>query len=93
MPVTLRNRNPGRSRSARKAVANADHAEVHGIAPYPAHRSALTDCQKLVRSGLPGRKAIVVFGYDYNDWPMVSCPLEGEAWRASDLRASDWAGL
>jgi hypothetical protein len=43
---------------------------MHVLSPYPAHRSALTDCQKLVRSDLPGRKAIVVFGYDYNDWPM-----------------------
>lgn len=34
------------------------------------HRSALTDCGKLIRSGLPGRKAIVIFGYDYDDWPM-----------------------
>jgi hypothetical protein len=31
MPVTLRNHNPSRSRSAGKAVTNADHAEVHGI--------------------------------------------------------------
>src|SRR5260370_31177199 len=40
MPVTLRNRNPSRSRSARKAVTNADHAEVHGIAPRPVAHGA-----------------------------------------------------
>ena len=33
MPVTLRNHNPGQPRSARNDVTNADHAEVHGIAP------------------------------------------------------------
>lgn len=46
-----------------------DNMLMHVLSPYPAHRSALTDCQKLVRSALPGRKAIVVFGYGYNDWP------------------------
>ena len=30
-PVTLRNRQPGRSHPARNAVTNADHAQVHGI--------------------------------------------------------------
>jgi hypothetical protein len=47
-----------------------DNMLMHVLSPYPAHRSALTDCEKLVRSGLSGRKAIVIFGYDYNDWPM-----------------------
>ena len=47
-----------------------DSMLMHVLSPYPARRSALTDCQKLVRSGLPGGKAIMVFGYDYDDWPM-----------------------
>lgn len=47
-----------------------DNMLMHVLSPYPDHRSALAGCQKLVRSGLPGRKAIVVFGYDYTDWPM-----------------------
>lgn len=47
-----------------------DNMLMHILSPYPAHRSALTDCQKLLTSGLPGRKAILVFGYDYDAWPM-----------------------
>jgi hypothetical protein len=47
-----------------------DNMLMHILSPYPAHRSALTDCEKLVTSGLPGRKAIVIFGYDYEDWAM-----------------------
>jgi hypothetical protein len=47
-----------------------DNMLMHILSPYPAHRSALTDCPKLATSGLAGRKAIVVFGYDYDDWPM-----------------------
>ena len=47
-----------------------DNMLMHVLSPYLAHRSALTDCEKLVRSGMPGRKAIVIFGFDYDDWPM-----------------------
>jgi hypothetical protein len=34
------------------------------------HRSAVTDCAKLLASGFGCRKAIVVFGYDYEKLPM-----------------------
>lgn len=47
-----------------------DNMLMHILSPYPAHRSALTDCGKLVASGLAGRKAIVIFGYDYDGWAM-----------------------
>lgn len=47
-----------------------DNILMHILSPYPAHRSALTDCDKLLASGFAGRKAIVIFGYDYDDWPM-----------------------
>ncbi len=46
-----------------------DNMLMHILSPYPAHRSALTDCSKLLQSGFPERKAIVVFGYDYDDLP------------------------
>jgi hypothetical protein len=42
-----------------------DNMLMHILSPYPADRSALTDCKKLVNSGLPGRKAIVIYGFDY----------------------------
>jgi hypothetical protein len=47
-----------------------DNMLMHILSPYPAHHSALTDCGKLVASGLPGRTAIVIFGYDYDGWAM-----------------------
>ena len=47
-----------------------DNMLMHILSPYPAHRSALTDCDKLIASGLAGRKAIVIFGYDYDRWAM-----------------------
>lgn len=47
-----------------------DNMMMHILSPYPAHRSALTDCAKLVASQLGNRKAILIYGYDYPGWPM-----------------------
>jgi hypothetical protein len=47
-----------------------DNMLMHILSPYPAHRSALTDCAKLATSGLVGRKAILIFGYDHDGWAM-----------------------
>jgi len=47
-----------------------DNMLMHVLSPYPAHRSALTDCAKLANSSLSGRKAIFIFGYDYDGWAM-----------------------
>lgn len=47
-----------------------DNILMHILSPYPSHRSALTDCAKLAESGFEGRKGIVIFGYDYDGWPM-----------------------
>lgn len=48
-----------------------DNMLMHILSPYPEHRSALTDCMKLLRSGLVGRKAIVIYGYGSDDWPLA----------------------
>jgi hypothetical protein len=40
------------------------------LSPYPAHHSALTDCRKLLGSGLSGRFAILIYGFDYAGWPL-----------------------
>ncbi len=45
-----------------------DNMITHILSPYPQHRSALTDCQKLRASGFSGRKAIVIYAYEYPDW-------------------------
>jgi hypothetical protein len=47
-----------------------DNMLMHILSPYPVHRSALTDCEKLVASEFQGEKAIVIFGYDYPALPM-----------------------
>jgi hypothetical protein len=47
-----------------------DNILMHLLSPYAAHRSALTDCEKLVDSRLGRRKAILVYGYDADAWPL-----------------------
>jgi hypothetical protein len=47
-----------------------DNMLMHILSPYPKHRSALTDCQKLVGSGFEEAYALLIYGYDYDDWPM-----------------------
>jgi hypothetical protein len=47
-----------------------DNMVTHILSPYPAHRSALTDCTKLVTSQLGAHKAILIYGYDYPGWQM-----------------------
>ena len=47
-----------------------DSALKRILSPYPAHRSALTDVGKLLSSNLGRRRAVLVFGYDHEDWPM-----------------------
>lgn len=47
-----------------------DNILMHILSPYPQHRSALTDCDKLRASVLGDRRAVMIFGYDYVGWPM-----------------------
>ncbi len=47
-----------------------DNMVMHILSPYPAHRSALTDCTKLQASQLGTNKAILIYGYDYPGWLM-----------------------
>jgi len=47
-----------------------DNMLIDILSPYPGHRSAVTACEKLLTSGLRGRKAVVIYGYDYDSWPM-----------------------
>lgn len=47
-----------------------DNMMMHILSPYPAQRSALTDCAKLLASRLGDHKAILIYGYDYPSWPM-----------------------
>ena len=47
-----------------------DNLPTHILSPYPSHRSALTDCEKLMSSDLGQRKAILIYGYDYVEYPV-----------------------
>ena len=47
-----------------------DNMLMHILSPYPKQRSALTDCTKLLDSQLGTHKAILIYRYDYSDWPM-----------------------
>ena len=40
------------------------------LSPYSSDRSALTDCQKLAESGFACRKALIVYGFEYEDRPL-----------------------
>ena len=49
---------------------------MHILSPYPKQNSALTDIAKLRTSGFEGDKAILIYGYDYDDYPvdrMMEC--------------------
>ena len=58
---------------------------MHILSPYPNNRSALTDCIKLVESGLAGRK--VIHGFDYPGLPM------DPAMEAFEVLAARWVRL
>jgi len=47
-----------------------DHMLMHLLSPYSAHRSALTDLDKLHIWAGPKRKAILIYGFDHEHWPL-----------------------
>ncbi len=48
-----------------------DNMLMHILSPYPAHRSALTDCAKLAASGLGRQRAVMIYAFEYPDWPVA----------------------
>ena len=67
--VGLGDRGQDAAAHGRQRQAQRQHGDAHPLA-LPAHRSALTDCTKLAGFQLGTHKAIVIYGYDYPDWPM-----------------------
>jgi hypothetical protein len=47
-----------------------DNMLMHVLSPYPAHRSALTDVAKLRSSTFSCHLAILIYGFDYEAWPL-----------------------
>jgi len=62
-----------------------DNITMHILSPYPQQRSALTDIQKLKESGFDGERAIVIYGYDYDDYPLTTMIDCFEKLAAGDL--------
>jgi hypothetical protein len=60
-----------------------DNILMHILSPYAAHRSALTDCEKLSRSGFSDRKAILIYGFDDEEWPLEPAIAAFEALAAT----------
>lgn len=48
-----------------------DNMLMHVLSPYPEHRSAVTDCDKLRASGFPCSKAVLIYAFDYPGHPMM----------------------
>ena len=47
-----------------------DNIFMHIFSPYEKQNSALTDGLKLLKSGFNGKKSIIIYGYDYDDFPI-----------------------
>lgn len=43
------------------------------LSPYESHRSALTDCVKLARSEFLCKKAVLIYGFEYPQFPLGPC--------------------
>jgi hypothetical protein len=49
-----------------------DNILMHILSPYPQHRSAVTDCEKLASSKLGRRNAILIYGYEAWEFPLIT---------------------
>lgn len=63
-----------------------DNILMHILSPYPAHRSALTDCEKLGASRLGAQKAVLIYGYDAEAWPLEPAIAAFEALARARVR-------
>jgi len=43
---------------------------MHILSPYPRDRSAYTDCMKLSRSEFSGMKVVLIYGFEFEDYPL-----------------------
>lgn len=48
-----------------------DNIFMHIFSPYELQNSALTDGIKLLKSGFEGTKSIIIYGYDYENFPLL----------------------
>ena len=48
-----------------------DNIFMHIFSPYEVQNSALTDGIKLLKSNFEGLKSIIIYGYDYDNFPLL----------------------
>lgn len=66
-----------------------DNMLMHILSPYPQHRSALTDCQKLLSSGFEGTKVIVIYAFDTQQFPAEAAIRAFEVLARDRVRLSE----
>jgi len=49
-----------------------DNIFMHIFSPYEKQNSVLTDGIKLLKSGFEGTKSIIIYGYDYENFPLLT---------------------
>jgi hypothetical protein len=54
--------------------AEAEHWSENALHPYPGNVSSIGDSIKLIESGFPERKAIVIFGYEHSP-PLINITI------------------
>jgi len=54
--------------------AEAEHWSENALHPYPGNVSSIGDSIKLIESGFPERKAIVIFGYEHSP-PLIDITI------------------
>jgi hypothetical protein len=68
-----------------------DNMVTHILSPYPANKSALTDCTKLLTASLGIHKAVLIYGFDYPLWPMDPAIEAFEALASREVNLVDRA--
>ncbi len=58
--------------------AEAEHWSENALHPYPGNVSSIGDSIKLIESGFPERKAIVIFGYEHSA-PLIDITIAIES--------------
>ena len=61
--------------------AEAEHWSENALHPYPGNVRSIGDSFKLVESGFPERKAIVIFGYEHSP-PLIDTTVAIESFEA-----------
>ena len=61
--------------------AQAEHWSENALHPYPGNVSSIGDAIKLIESGFPERKAIVIFGYEHSP-PLIDITIAIESFEA-----------